>query len=344
MKRAWSLSLIVAAFVAFSAYAQSDIMEEDTLEGPAPATGTSGETGTESGPGVQVTNGNSSGATQAVTWTDTNGINFANSKVRFVLEAKDAISEVDFIEYKVNEGPFGRYTGPFSLNQEGPHTIVYRSVDKAGNREADQVYNVTIDNKAPVITLLPARAFTLRNGRHYSSAGNTISFRVSDEGSGVKVVSYGVNSDQLQNYSNELISLSNESSAQLIRFYAEDNLGNKTTDGNFVVNVDADKPSVRIVPSNNLVEAGGRKYARKNTAFVIEAEDKGSGIEQIQVKIDNSQEWQVYSEPLYFSKEEEHTIVVRAVDAVGNESAEVNLTFTTDDYPPRTELKAEITE
>ncbi len=341
MKRFWVVATVVFTLFMLPLLSQDEMEGLEEVEGlekegekpSAPASGESAATGSEAG--LQGEPG------KGVTWKDTNGVLYGNSKVKFVLESKDSVSAVDFIEYRIDSGDFRKYQGPIELNEDGPHTITYRSVDKAGNREADKIFNVTIDNKAPEMVVLPARSFFVRDGKRYSSLGNSFSFRVTDEHSGVKTARYGINSENLADYNNEVIRLGNPG-AQLIRFQATDNLGNVTSKDNLVIEVDGDKPTVEIKPSSQLVEVQGRQYAKKNTGFDVTGNDAGSGIGQILVRIDGGEEWQTYSKTLFFSKETDHTIEAKAVDAVGNESEVVKLSFVTDDNPPTTIIKTEL--
>ena len=271
-------------------------------------------------------------------WTNNDTeVNYTNSKTTFSLNANDSLSDVDYIEYKINDGPFQKYQGPFNLSAEGPHTIVYRGVDKAGNRETDRVFNVTVDNVPPQVTLLPGMAFVVKDGKSFTAPGNSLTIRVQDDYSGVKSVKYSINSGTLSDYNGEVLRLS-QPGTHLINYSAEDNLGNKMNGGNLLVEVDAEKPMVDLAPTNPLVTVGTKKFARKNTGFKVSAMDNGSGISQILIRLDGSQEWQTYTDVLRFDTEKEHTIEAKAIDAVGNESEVKKITFTVDDNPPRTQL------
>src|SRR5918992_1374052 len=48
-------------------------------------------------------------------------------------------------EYKVGDGAFQAYDGPFTLDADGTHEVTYRSTDAAGNVEADKTLTVKID-------------------------------------------------------------------------------------------------------------------------------------------------------------------------------------------------------
>lgn len=265
---------------------------------------------------------------------------YANSAQKFTLNASDDLSNVDYIEYRIDDGPFQKYTGALHVPEEGAHTIVYRAVDKAGNVEVDRVYNVIIDNSQPEIQIIPAKPFVSKNGATYTSPGNTFTIRATDKFSGLKEtgIKYSVNGTELKTYNGTDAIKLTENGSQLIQYEAEDNLGNKAT-GTVLVNVDGEKPRVEIKPTQPLMQVGDKVYARRSTGFVVKGVDSGSSVDQILIKIDGSTEWQTYSDSIYFDEEKTHSIEAKAVDAVGNESDTVKLDFFVDDNPPTTEIK-----
>ncbi|MCB1308109.1 MAG: hypothetical protein KDK30_08020 [Leptospiraceae bacterium] len=335
MKRLWLLLIVILSVGMLSpAYSQeptdSEATEEDTMSPGEEAGNTADNSMQDQGQVMQV---------GAAMYKDSAGNLYANSRQYFRLNASDDLSRIEYTEYKIDDSSFRRYQGPINIEDEGPHTIVYRSVDRAGNQEVDRVYNVTIDNTAPVVAVVPARPFVQKDGKTYTSPGNTFTIRANDKYSGIKSIKYGVNSSELRTYEKNASIQLTESGSQLIQWRAEDNLGNTTVDGSQLVEVDGDKPTVVIKPTQPLIHVGETRYARRNTGFDVTGKDEGSGISQIMVRIDDSDEWQTYSDTIYFDTEEAHSIEAKAVDAVGNESEVVRSEFVVDDNPPQTELQ-----
>ena len=85
-------------------------------------------------------------------------------------------------EYKLDgAADWTTYSGPFQVTGDGSHTLVFRSVDLAGNTEADQTVTFNVDATPPVITLT-----TPSNGASYLlNAAVTASFSCSDALAGV---------------------------------------------------------------------------------------------------------------------------------------------------------------
>ena len=75
---------------------------------------------------------------------------------RLTLAATDEISGLGTMSYSLDGGPAQPYSGPVSL-PAGAHTILYSSVDQAGNQEAQKVLNVAV-HAAPVASAASAPA------------------------------------------------------------------------------------------------------------------------------------------------------------------------------------------
>jgi hypothetical protein len=64
--------------------------------------------------------------------------------VTATLTATDVGTGVDYTKYQVDGGAWNTYSVPFVVTGNGNHTIVYYSVDKAGNEEAHKTATFTI--------------------------------------------------------------------------------------------------------------------------------------------------------------------------------------------------------
>ncbi|HJQ35478.1 MAG TPA: PxKF domain-containing protein [Pyrinomonadaceae bacterium] len=83
-----------------------------------------------------------------------NGAAFINTaKVTITLSAADNSggSGVAVTRYKVDNGPFKNYTGPFDISNEGLSVVTYFSEDNTGAQETAQFFFVKIDRTAPAI-------------------------------------------------------------------------------------------------------------------------------------------------------------------------------------------------
>ena len=282
---------------------------------------------------------------------------YATSQAKFELTATDNISNLDYIEYKINDAyQFSVYGHPFSLEKEGPHKITYRAVDRVGNREEDNVFNVIIDNTGPQVNFALNKAPIVIDGKRYLAPGTKLEIRATDNYSGVKSVEYSTNGSDWQPYKDGIL-LDKPGAAQL-KYRAIDNLGNKsenlsgfstTSPGQgaspedlAVINslyVENTPPVVMITPAKRWISIDGKKYAMRDNTYLVEAQDSESGVANIFIKIDNAPEWQIYSGKLSFQTEGPHSIEAKAVDKVGNESQPVKVDFIVDDNPPKSTIR-----
>ena len=97
------------------------------------------------------------------------------------LQATDALTGVVQTVYSLDGGVvWMTYTGTIQIQNDGKNTINYKSFDKAGNEEASHTLVVSMDQTAPLITLLTAPSYS-------DSASWTPQVSVSDDVSGVDI-------------------------------------------------------------------------------------------------------------------------------------------------------------
>ncbi|MBI4655317.1 MAG: polymer-forming cytoskeletal protein, partial [Elusimicrobia bacterium] len=80
---------------------------------------------------------------------DAFGTQYVSPKTPITLKAFDPVinnsaSGIKFTEYRIDSGSFTVYNSSFSISVEGKHTIEFRSIDNAGNREQTKTYTVFV--------------------------------------------------------------------------------------------------------------------------------------------------------------------------------------------------------
>jgi len=77
----------------------------------------------------------------------------------FTLTAKDKASGVHGVSYRVDQGPWRPYAGPFALPQ-GTHLLSYQSVDNLGNQESITTREIAVGEELhPTVEERAARQF-----------------------------------------------------------------------------------------------------------------------------------------------------------------------------------------
>jgi len=75
------------------------------------------------------------------------------SNVTVTLTAIDANSGVDYTMYRLDNGEYTIYSGPFVVSEDGTHSLFFYSVDKMGNTESEKSTTFTIQHASPEITI-----------------------------------------------------------------------------------------------------------------------------------------------------------------------------------------------
>ena len=262
-----------------------------------------------------------------------------NSATSFELKSTDDESKVDYIEYKINQGEYVRYSTPITITEEGSYNITYRAVDRAGNVETPKTLIVRVDNTPPTVTLISAEPLYTVDGNVYASKNNTYQIKSDDKASGVQQTTYAVNNDSPKAIKPEDTFKLEKSGPNVVKYSSLDGSGNKTPDSSTVIYIDDIKPTIEIIPDRAFVNIDGKNYANKATKYALRATDKESGVRRIFYKTKNTNGFVTYIDPIQFDQTGEYTIEARSVDNVGNESDLATLTVLVDIIPPTTIIR-----
>jgi uncharacterized repeat protein (TIGR01451 family) len=167
-------------------------------------------------------------ATNPVTTADLSGPAGTNGwytdSVQVTLSATDATSGVASTEYQVDGGTFQTYSGnSFTVSGDGTHTIVYYSIDNAGNQEGNETATFKIDTTKPVTTASISGPIG-DNGWYIGSVLVTLS--ATDATSGVAATEYQVDGGSFLTYSGSPLTVSGDGT-HTVTYYSTDNAGNQ---------------------------------------------------------------------------------------------------------------------
>ncbi|MEO5665707.1 MAG: Ig-like domain-containing protein, partial [Nocardioides sp.] len=114
--------------------------------------------------------------------------------------ATDATSGILRTEVKVDGGDWQPYTGPVTVTGAGTHTVGYRSVDVAGNAEADRSVEVVVEGTPPGDTTAPTVAVTgvTDKATYGDSRRPQVAWTATDAGSGVATVTASLDGAAIQ--------------------------------------------------------------------------------------------------------------------------------------------------
>ncbi|WP_157357423.1 OmpL47-type beta-barrel domain-containing protein [Amycolatopsis nigrescens] len=143
--------------------------------------------------------------------------------VELALSGEDGGSGLALVESSVDGGPWTPYTGVIPVRGDGQHTVLYRSVDVAGNVSAEKAATILIDATRPTLLV-----DGVANGRVYGDASDLVlSWRAEDASSGVASVAGTLNGQALSSGAYLPLHTLNLGLQQL-SVVATDNAGNRT--------------------------------------------------------------------------------------------------------------------
>jgi len=346
---------------------------------------------------------------------------YISSRQRLWIQSKDkpdgGAVGVQKIEVKIDNGEYHEYygskTGMFSIEKEGPHTIVFRATDRLNNVEQPKVFEVVVDNTAPWIeveyqTKAPYK-YCVKSNVVYVPVDHQILVRAFDVGAGVQKIEVSQNGDAYQEVKSGDPIKATKSGWNVLRIKATDNVMNESTEYILNVFVDDIAPTIKITPKYALIsesgevvsdnsttttkstdtksttpattttkpatttapdtkaspagedlpleeigqvssrekgllpgqsDKGGNRYSGVDNTYSVTAYDKESGIALIEIRLDGSDKWDIYRQPIQFFTQGRHTIEVRATDCVGNQST-ATLEVMVDNLPPDSTIGAE---
>lgn len=244
-----------------------------------------------------------------------NGELYVTSGTSFTLSATDDYSGVAKTEYSIDGGEWTTYA-PFSISEEGSHTVEYRSVDSFGNVEAVQKLTVIVDNTPPVCNVV------INAGAMYAnSASVNLTLDAADEGSGVAkmCVSDNPSCTAWESYSPTKNWKFAGDGKKNIFIWLEDNLLNSDpAPCSSSVVVDTIPPSSIITsPSASVITAPSLQIRGTSS-------DVGSGVRKVEVSTDGGATWSIASGTTSWSfawtvpSDGTYTLRSRAADGAGN--------------------------
>lgn len=133
---------------------------------------------------------------------------FISNKTKIILKGKDSESGINKIEYKIDENSYNLYKNPFSIKNEGIHTINYKGYDNVNN-ENNEKFNVIVDNTAPdffvKFSIDPIDSVEIKNKMVKIYQPHLVIFFSSyDKYSGFEKIIYNINGGEKQIYKDML--------------------------------------------------------------------------------------------------------------------------------------------
>ena len=146
------------------------------------------------------------------------------SPAEVTLTARDALSGVKAIAWRLNGGTASTYTAPTVVTKNGTVAFEYRATDKAGIREAWKSITLKIDTKAPTIALALSGKAGATDGVWRGPV--TVTPTIRDATSGVATTSFSVDGGDAVRLTTETIRVEGDGT-HAVRVNARDAAGNR---------------------------------------------------------------------------------------------------------------------
>ncbi|UCD93130.1 MAG: Ig-like domain repeat protein [Methanobacteriota archaeon] len=235
--------------------------------------------------------------------------NWYVENVTFSLDATDSTSSVQYIQYRIDYGPWLIYNSPFLVSGEGSHIIEFYSLDNAGNVEGKKSIQLKIDSEYPV-TQKTIYGTTVLNGWYTSDV--SICLRGIDSTSGVQLMQYRIDGGTWQPYSCQ-ISIGGDG-IHTLEYYSVDNAGNTEGVVSLQIKVDSVAPDTTETVSGTV---GMNGWYVSTLGFSLSATDATSGVELTLYRVDGGA-WLNYSGSISITEDGVHRIDFRSFDVAGN--------------------------
>lgn len=143
------------------------------------------------------------------------------SPVTIELTAKDDGSGKFVTRYSFDQVSWLVYDGPFRVSSQGDNVVSFYSVDKAGNQEKTTTVNYAVDQVPPKVNI------NLVNGTRFDTVSPVLSWKISDDASGVKKVEIALDDEDFREFNEDRLRAVNLSEGNhILKIRAYDEAGN----------------------------------------------------------------------------------------------------------------------
>ncbi|MGF1533842.1 MAG: OmpL47-type beta-barrel domain-containing protein [Bernardetiaceae bacterium] len=273
--------------------------------------------------------------------------NIISTSTKIYLTYQDNLSGVAKTFYRLDGGKWQPYNGtyvPFMTLEDGDHVLEYYSTDHVQNAESPKSYAFYLDKTAPITAsdVLGDR-FIAEDNQVYFSGRTKLKLTAVDNKSGVKEILYSIDGEPFQPYTDPFY-LPSKSGVHTIRFFALDNMDNKTgTDTRRYEEYrhNVSKVYVDLTGPALSYSYRGPKFGTRDTIFIngqteilLSAKDAESGLQKITYTLNNEGEEIPYSQPFKITESGVHRIDYFGYDNVNNRNRDQFYLFVDND-PPR---------
>lgn len=285
------------------------------------------------------------------TYYNINGVsndNVIGASTKVYLTREDAGSGIAETFYRFDGGAYANYSGkeiPFTLLEDGNHTLDYYSVDHVGNQEPMQTFEFYFDKSAPIMAAdILGDRFIADDDKVYFSGKTKLKLTAVDNKSGVKEVLYSIDGEDFKTYQDPFY-LPSISGEHIVRYYSLDNMQNATQGdgtGKFEqfkhtvskIYIDLTGPTLEHSYKGPSFQARDTLFIGPNTEIVLKGSDKESGLQALRYSVDDQMDETPYTQSFRIPTNGWHHVELFGYDNVNNRNI-TDFRLMVDGTPPQ---------
>jgi hypothetical protein len=246
------------------------------------------------------------------------------NEAQVTLSATDTPSGVETTFYTIDGGPQQTYSEPFNISTSGFHTIVYWSVDRAGNTEFQRSMPIKVDSVAPSSQ---AQASSTWSFDVWYQSPARVFISATDSASGIATTFYTIDGGATQTYTSTFNIAAG--GVHIVTYWSVDQAGNTETQKSLTVRVDSAAPTTEITTGG----IGANGWYRGPVQVGLTATDPEVGVNVTMYRVDGGPTL-VYTAPFTVSGEGQHTVLYWSNDKLNHTEAQKSATIRIDSTLP----------
>ena len=262
--------------------------------------------------------------TQATLAGTQGGGGWYTNEAQVTLSATDTPSGVENTFYTIDGGSQQTYSAPFNISNSGHHTIIYWSVDRAGNTESQRSMLIKVDSVAP--SSQAQASSTWQFDVWYQSPAQ-VSISATDSNSGIANTYYTIDGGATQTYTTAFNITTG--GVHIVNYWSVDQAGNTEAQKSLTVRVDSAAPTTQIATSGT----GANGWYRGPVQVGLTATDPEVGVNVTMYRVDGGPTM-VYSAPFTVSGEGQHSVLYWSNDKLNHTEAQNSATISIDSTIP----------
>lgn len=261
--------------------------------------------------------------------------NILSPKAVIKLRSRDEKAGVAKILYrfKGKRGLYGKKALDMKGLKDGEHKLVYASVDRVENSEANQTFDFYMDSIPPVVSSA-LEGDQYKKGKITFVSGRTmVALSATDNKAGVRRIRYYLNKQKKGRVYRDTFGFPKRNGVATLSYHASDRVLNIGDRVQKKVTVDIKAPSIRTNFKGEHYYRRKINYVRNTTEISFITADNLSGVKTVQYQLDNGAGI-TDRKPFIIAQPGLHEVTYNATDNVNNQSEDKKMSIFVDEQPP----------